>query len=151
MLVGSFGPIGEGRKAMRHIGLGLLVGSLCVSTMAGFDIVAIDIKPGSDPNCFNNNGNGVIPVAILGSSEFDVTQVDAGSVILEGLGVRSVGRSNKLLAHIEDTSDDGFDDLVIQIEDVDGAFEVGDTTATLSGTTLDGTAFEGSDSICITQ
>jgi hypothetical protein len=31
--------------------------------------VGIDIKPGSDPNCFNINGHGVIPVAILGSSE----------------------------------------------------------------------------------
>jgi hypothetical protein len=28
--------------------------------------VPIDIKPGSYPNCFNNDGNGVIPVAILG-------------------------------------------------------------------------------------
>ena len=36
--------------------------------------VAIDIKPGSDPNCFNNNGNGVIPVAILGSASFDVAE-----------------------------------------------------------------------------
>jgi len=27
--------------------------------------VVIDIKPGSDPNCFNNNERGVIPIAIF--------------------------------------------------------------------------------------
>lgn len=58
--------------------------------------VTIDIKPGSEPNCFNNDGHGVIPVAILGSAEFDVTTIDAGSVMLEGLAVKAVGKSNKL-------------------------------------------------------
>ena len=38
-----------------------------------FKPVAIDIKPGSDPNCFNNDGHGVIPVAILSSTDFDAT------------------------------------------------------------------------------
>ncbi len=116
--------------------------------------VDIDIKPGSDPNCFNNNGNGVIPVAILGSADFDVTQVDASSVELESLAIRAVGKSNKLLAHIEDVNGDGFDDLVVQIEDQDGVFSVGDTTAIVTGTLLTEfgtTPIEGTDSICIVQ
>ena len=40
------------------------------------ETAAIDIKPGSDPNCININGHGVIPVAILGSEDFDVSLVD---------------------------------------------------------------------------
>ena len=116
------------------------------------EFIAIDIKPGSDPNCFNNDGNGVIPVAILGSADFDVTEVDAGTVALEGMAVKAVGNSNKLLAHIQDVNADGFNDLVVQIEDVDGVFAAGDATATLTGDLLPAfgsTAIEGTDTICI--
>lgn len=115
-------------------------------------VVGIDIKPGSDPNCFNNDGHGVIPVAILGSADFDATQVDPGSVRLEGLSVAARGKSNKLLAHIEDVNGDGFDDLVVQIEDVDGSFTSGSGTATLSGNLFPeygGTPIQGSDNICV--
>jgi len=125
--------------------------------------VAIDIKPGSDPNCFNNDGNGVIPVAILGGEAFvngdlannhdgftlDVTQIDHGSVMLDRLGVKMVGKSDKLLAHIEDVNGDSIPDLVVQIQDADGAFASGETMATLTGNLFDGTPFEGEDSICI--
>jgi hypothetical protein len=111
--------------------------------------VEIDIKPGSDPNCFNNDGNGVIPVAILGAADFDVTQVDPSTVQLEGLSVASQGKSGKLMAHVEDVNGDGFDDLVVQIEDVDGTFTSGNGTATLTGNLFDGTPLEGSDNICV--
>ena len=112
-------------------------------------MVSIDIKPGSDPNCFNNNGNGVIPVAILGDANFDASLIDSGTVALEGLAVRAVGKSNKLLAHIKDVNTDGFDDLVVQIEDSDGVFLAGDTVATLTATLIDLTPIEGSDALCI--
>jgi len=115
-------------------------------------LVQIDIKPGSDPNCFNNDGHGVIPVAILGSADFDATQVDSATVQLEGLEVRAAGKSNKLLAHVEDVNGDGFDDLVVQIEDTDGTFTSGSGTATLTGNLYPeygGTAIEASDAICV--
>ncbi len=54
--------------------------------------VDIDIKPGSDPNCFNINGHGVILVAILGSETFDVTLVDPLSLSFGGLNVRVRGK-----------------------------------------------------------
>ena len=113
--------------------------------------VSIDIKPGSDPNCFNNNGNGVIPVAILGSNNFDAAQVDAGTVQLEGMSVRAVGHGDRLQAHLEDVNGDGYTDLVVQIADEDGVFQAGDSTAVLTGSLYDGTSIEGSDSICVTQ
>jgi hypothetical protein len=110
------------------------------------------IKPGSDPNCFNNNGHGVIPVAILGSANFDAVQVDPATVELNGLAVKAVGKSNKLLVHIEDVNNDGFNDPVVQIEDSDTIFQPGDGVATLTGALFpefDGIAIEGADSICI--
>jgi hypothetical protein len=110
--------------------------------------VAIDIKPGSYPNCINNNGHGVIPVAILGSADFDVTQIDPGTVQLEGLQIKTTGKKNKPLAHIEDVNQDGFRDLVVQIEDREGAFNESSSVARLTGMLLDGKSFEGADEIC---
>ena len=120
----------------------------------------IDIKPGSDPNCFNNDGHGVIPVAILSDcidgsipeGGLDATHVDPETVQLEGMTVRVVGKSDKLQAHIEDVNDNGCDDLIVQIVDQDGAFEGGETEATLTGNLYEvygGTVIEGTDTICI--
>jgi hypothetical protein len=111
--------------------------------------VLIDIKPGSYPNCFNNDGHGVIPVAILSSATFDATQIDASTVTLEGLSIGARGRANKLMAHLEDVNGDGLIDLVVQIEDVDGAFTSGNGTATLTGYLFDGSSFQGTDEICV--
>jgi hypothetical protein len=129
--------------------LGMFLDAFSVIEISCVLEVDIDIKPGSYPNCFNSDGHGVIPVAILGSTDFDVSQIDPGTVTLEDLAIRAVGKSNKLLAHIEDVNDDGFDDLVVQIEDVDGAFQPGEGSATVTGELFDGTPIEGSDSICI--
>lgn len=114
--------------------------------------VLIDIKPGSDPNCFNNNGTGVIPVAIFGSETFDVSQIDAATVSLVSMQVKAVGKSDKLLASIEDSNGDGFMDLIVKIHDEDGVFDLGEVEAELTGNLLqdfDSTPFKGVDSICI--
>jgi hypothetical protein len=113
--------------------------------------VEIDIKPGSYPNCFNNDGHGVIPVAIISSADFDATQVDSTTIVLDGQAVRVVGKKGKAQAHIEDSNGDGLDDLVVQIEDQDGTYTPGDTTALLNAETSDGTLIKGADSICIVQ
>jgi probable HAF family extracellular repeat protein len=42
----------------------------------------IDIKPGGCPNVLNIKSKGVLPVAILGTEEFDVNKIDASSVRL---------------------------------------------------------------------
>ena len=110
--------------------------------------VTIDIKPGSDPNCFKINGQGVIPVAILGSANFDVYNIDPDTLIFGGLTVRVRGNKGPL-CHIEDTNNDSFLDLVCQFEDDATAWIAGDSTATLTGNLLDGSAIEGTDSICI--
>lgn len=113
-----------------------------------FKSVSIDIKPGSDPNCFNNDGHGVIPVAILSSHDFDATRVDPSSVSLDGQSIRIVGKG-KTLAHIEDANGDGLDDLVVQIEDEDGIYQEGDTLAIIMGDTFDGISIVGTDAIRI--
>jgi len=111
-------------------------------------LVDIDIKPGSDPNCFNVNGHGVIPVAILGSSTFDVTLVDTSSLLFGGLGVRVRGNKGPL-CNFEDSDGDTILDVVCSFEDDSTSWAPGDGDATLIGRLLDSTEFEGTDSICV--
>jgi hypothetical protein len=52
--------------------------------------VAVDIKPQSCPNPLNVKDKGMLPVAILGTEDFDVNQIDIASIRLEGVApVRS--------------------------------------------------------------
>jgi hypothetical protein len=110
--------------------------------------VDIDIKPGSDPNCFNVNGRGVVPVAILGSGTFDVANVDQTTLSFGGLAVRVRG-NHYPQCNGEYVNGDGFLDLVCQFEDDAGAWTAGEESATLSGQLLDSTPIEGSDTICL--
>ncbi len=54
----------------------------CVSQMVS---VAVDIKPGSCPNPLNVESKGMLPVAILGSEDFDVTDIDIAPTRLAGV------------------------------------------------------------------
>jgi hypothetical protein len=47
--------------------------------------VALDVKPESCPNPLNTKDKGWLPMAILGTEDFDVTQVDPVSLHLEHL------------------------------------------------------------------
>jgi hypothetical protein len=112
--------------------------------------VQIDVKPGSDPNCFNINGHGVVPAAILGSDTFDVADVDVNTVRLGSLKVRVRGNKGPLCS-VEDVNGDGFDDMVCHFEDDPEFWSPNENaTATITGSLTDGrTEFEGTDAICI--
>jgi hypothetical protein len=110
--------------------------------------IDVDVKPGSDPNCFNINGHGVVPVAILGSTELDVANVDASSLSFGGLSVRVRGNRSPQ-CNVEDTNGDGYPDLVCQFEDDSAAWVEGTDMATVEGRLFDGTRIAGSDSICL--
>jgi hypothetical protein len=127
------------RENQDYNGPRLIIGPLCVN---------IDIKPGSDPNCFNLNGHGVIPVAILGSSEFDVTQIEPYSLSFAELKARVRGKKGPL-CHYEHVNDDGYLDMVCQFEDNVEYWVPGEGVADLTGELMDGTEFEGTDSICV--
>ncbi len=47
--------------------------------------VSVDIKPMSCPNPINFKSRGVLPVAILGTDEFDPTMVDVATITLAGV------------------------------------------------------------------
>ena len=114
-----------------------------------FTSLNVDIKPGSYPNCFNSNEHGVIPVAILGSANFDVTMINPSTVQLDGQEVRVKGKSGNW-GSLEDVNGDGFTDLVVQIID-EGEYEVGDSIGIITAETWSGELIGGQDSICITR
>lgn len=108
--------------------------------------VTIDIKPGSDPNCVNTGGNGVIPVAILTTPTFNAAEVDPLTVTLLGGAIRLNGKSGNA-GSLQDVDSDGDLDRVIQV--IDFSLSTGETTAILSGITFGGTPIEGADAICV--
>lgn len=59
--------------------------STCIIIPKPATKVAVDIKPGSCPNPVNTRSSGVLPVAILGSNNLDVTMIDPASIRLAGV------------------------------------------------------------------
>jgi hypothetical protein len=111
--------------------------------------VDIDIKPGSYPNSINLGSNGVVPVAILSSEEFDATTVDPETVTLAGAGVAIRGKGNKYLSSEEDVDGDGLLDLSLKVETENLDEDLLDGYAILEGATYDGESIEGYDEITI--
>lgn len=113
--------------------------------------VAVDIKPGSYPNPLNVTSKGVVPVAILGSSSFDVTTIDPATVKLEGVSA--------LRWSVEDVAPaDGYPDLVLHFDTQElvaalGSVQDGDVVAlTVTGNLnamSGGTPIQGEDSVVI--
>ncbi len=57
----------------------------CALAVPAYPELAVDIKPQSCPNPLNINSKGVLPVAITGAGDFDVTWIDPESIILMGI------------------------------------------------------------------
>jgi SdrD B-like domain len=109
----------------------------------------IDVKPRSFPSSINLKKEGVVPVAILSTREFDaVTQVDRQSLTFGATGVEQswirCGNPG------EDVNDDGLADLVCHFDTKRTGLTCTSTTATLMGYTVDGRGFEGQDDVKIT-
>ena len=109
--------------------------------------VVIDVNPEGD--CIKNDGQGVIPVAIFGSADFDVTQIDFSTVELESLTVKIAGTGGNFQVEFSDLNLDGFTDVVVKIDDSASVLPSGDIEVTLTGALLDGTEFKGTATICV--
>ncbi len=97
---------------------------------------------GSDPNAFNPNSNNVIPVAVLGSMNFDATQVNFSTTKF-GPGKASPIHGG----HVEDVNNDDIVDMVLHFNAQDAGIACGEFRATLSGETFGGNAFTGTYSV----
>jgi hypothetical protein len=112
--------------------------------------ISIDIKPGSCPNPLNVKDKGVLPVAILGSEEFDVFNIDPASIRLEGVA--------PIRSSYEDVSTpvpDSYLDLTLKFEVQEIVAALGEVNdgeeyeLTLTGELNNGMPIEGKDCILI--
>jgi hypothetical protein len=133
---------------------------MLASPVAAQMAVDIDIKPGSDPNSLNVWSKGVLPVAILGSAGFNVSQVNLASVVLTWDGISlPAGAGAEGVSPIRcawrDVNRDGFMDIVLKYSmkvmiPLTVTHEPpGDLRMTLMGELLDGTHIEGYDTVRI--
>lgn len=118
--------------------------------------VSLDVKPGSCPNPLNVKSKGVLPVAILGAEDFDVTTIDPASIRLEGVApLRSSIEDVSQPSNCEDDGGDGYADLTLKFDTQEIVAALGDIedgeeiVLNLTGTLQDGTQIEGSDTVLI--
>ncbi|MFL6192789.1 MAG: hypothetical protein ACJ75H_01360, partial [Thermoanaerobaculia bacterium] len=103
----------------------------------------VDIKPGGVPNSINPRSNGVIPVAILTTPDFDATQIDPLTVRFgPGGAIEAHGKG-----HLEDVDGDGDIDLMLHFRTEQSGILCGSTQASLTGDTYAGRRIEGSDGV----
>jgi hypothetical protein len=135
-----------------------------VTVGAATQDVHVDIHPTSCPNPLNvkGSGKGVVPVAVLGTADFDVTDIDPTTIELEGVSpsrwaVEDVTTPVADGDACECTTEgaDGYDDLTLKFDrqaiiQAVGNVEDGDEIVlTLTGALDDGTAIEGSDCMVV--
>src|SRR5262249_50282031 len=106
-------------------------------------VVKIDIQPGIFPNHINPKSKGPIRVAVLTTDALDATTVDLASIKFGPKGA-TVGDGQ---SYMKDVDRDGGLDLVLVFRTQDAGIPCGDTSAFLTGQTLDGQSIMGSDSI----
>jgi len=103
----------------------------------------IDIKPGSDVNRINPKSKGVIPVAILGSADLDVHDIDQSTIAFGP----SAMDTHKQGGHFEDVNGDGYVDLVLHFPTQETGIQSGDTEACLTADLNDGCSLSACDNI----
>lgn len=115
--------------------------------------VAVDIKPGTDPNSINcDNENGIIAVAVLTTDDFDATSVDHTTVTFEGANETHVNnRSGEPKRHEKDVDGDGDIDLVFHFRLGETGLSCDSVEGILSGVTFDGVALEGTDDVLMSE
>jgi hypothetical protein len=137
-----------------------------VTVIPEVTFIPVDIKPQSCPNPLNVKSKGVLPVAVLGTMDFAVTQVDMTTLQLEGIfplreGLEDVATPFEQLSGetdalaCTDEGPDGFTDLTLKFDTQELVAALGDVRdgealiLTLTGKLFDGTPIQGEDVVVI--
>ncbi|MHC5185292.1 MAG: hypothetical protein ACYSPI_13630 [Planctomycetota bacterium] len=153
------------KKAKQLVSIVIVIQAFLLTTAIGngADIeIEVDIKPTSCPNPINVKSRGVLPVAILGTEDFDVSDIDVASLRLEGVAPIRSGYEDVSTPLVEGEAcdcntegPDGFLDLTLKfntqeiIAALDGLSSGDELELQLTGATLDGIPFEGVDCVIV--
>jgi hypothetical protein len=157
-LVGHILQIGFLNWATYYEGSGIFYDNI------GFDLaplsVNLDIRPEGCPNPITGRVRGLLPAALLGTGDLDVTTIDVSSLQLEGVAPILSGLEDVAtpfagdLCGCNEVGPDGFLDLTLKFRaqdfiDAIAPLQHGERVLTLTGTLLDGTEIEGQDCIIV--
>jgi hypothetical protein len=113
--------------------------STCQTEQGGIE-VRIDVKPGSSVNPINLRTEGEIPVAVLGSPSFRVSDLDRMTLRFGHCGNEGARPRE---TEIEDVNRDGKPDLLAHFRTQYTNLRMGDTRACLVGMTKNGSMVYG--------
>jgi hypothetical protein len=105
--------------------------------------VTIDIKPGDSPTTVEPGRQGVIPVAILTTPQFDAASIDSTTIRIGPTGTEA----GVFKANMDDVDRDKDVDMMILIRVSDMQVKCGDTTIRLTAKTKAGQSVEGSETV----
>ncbi len=114
--------------------------------------VRVDIQPGSCLNPLNIKRQGVLHVAIIGTEELDVAEIDPSTVLLAGVSPLRDVIEDRIYCNGEH---DGIPDLTLKFEAPEIVQALGDVqdgdlvTLQLTGQLYDGTEITGSDVVTV--
>jgi ELWxxDGT repeat protein len=117
-------------------------------------VVTIDVRPGSTQNVVTIDSNGVLPVAVLTTTEFNPANFSAADLPRIRFGdAAGTARITSEQFELEDVDGDGDTDLLLffSISDLrsSGAIDDSTTAVELRGFSADNTAFVGTDAVRI--
>jgi hypothetical protein len=118
-----------------------------VEFQGGRMVVSVDIRPKKDANRINPGSSKNINVAIFSGNGFDATSVDSSTVRFGATGTEAT----PVHVGLRDIDQDGHRDMVVRFQIQDTGIKCGDTSAALTGQTINGAAFIGSSPITTVQ
>ena len=97
--------------------------------------MTIDILPGDDENRIDLGKQRLLPVAILGSPDFDIEDFNPRTLKLRATSQNLVGKSDKTLCSKQDINSDSYMDIVCHIKTIGFNVQPGDIEVTISAGT----------------
>ena len=128
----------------RFAGVLLLVAGWSMTTAAQTPLkVTIDVKPGDEKVTIEPGREGMLPIVILTTPQFDAATADPETILVGPQGKEaSVFRSM-----LEDIDRDGDIDRMLLVRVRDMQVACGNKIIRITGKTTDGRAFEGSEAV----
>jgi hypothetical protein len=117
-----------------------------LSPFAAFEAAATPVRIDIQPDVINLRSRGDVPVVVFSTPDFDATSIDPMTLLLASAPVTLLP-NGRLHYTTSDIDGDGRPDLVAHFNVQSMRLSPGKTSVTLTGTTSDGTAFLGSDTV----
>ena len=111
----------------------------------------VDLVPGSDDNTVNPSQGRSIEVAVLGSKQLDVGDINPRTLRLKGVDVLLVGKSDKSLCRQQDINGDGFLDLVCEMRTTGFRVDEGVYRILIEAETYDKASLNGEDRLRVVR